>query len=141
MQPDVWAQLEALPESPTVLAEVDTSPIDLGHNVAKYLWWADARRPFWRTPAILVSAFARRAPKDYRGTLKIDPEDIGRRPDRPGYCGRPWRLSPSSLGVVESPVSGVSPTRLRPVPGFAETGDNYQQLPIQRPKSERALIN
>jgi hypothetical protein len=65
MQPDVWAQLEALPGSPTVLAEVDTSPVDLGHNVAKYLWWADGRGAFWHTPAILVSAFAMRAPKDY----------------------------------------------------------------------------
>jgi hypothetical protein len=65
MQPDVWAQLEAVPGSPTVLAEVDTSPVDLGHNVAKYLWWADARGPFWRTPAFLVSAFAMQAPRDY----------------------------------------------------------------------------
>jgi hypothetical protein len=64
-QPDVWAQLDELPGSPTVLAEIDTSPADLEHNVAKYLWWADARKPFWRTPAILVSAFAIRKPRDY----------------------------------------------------------------------------
>lgn len=65
VQPDFWAVLQGLDGSPTVLAEVDTAPEGLEHNVAKYLWFADRAGPFWRTPAILVSAFAMRAPRDY----------------------------------------------------------------------------
>jgi hypothetical protein len=49
----------------TVDYEVDTAPEGLEHNVAKYVWFADRAGPFWRTPAILVSAFAMRAPRDY----------------------------------------------------------------------------
>src|SRR5207248_4849369 len=37
IQPDFWAVLAALPGQPTVLAEIDTNPADLEHNVAKYL--------------------------------------------------------------------------------------------------------
>lgn len=65
VQPDFWAVLHTLDPSPTVLAEVDTGPEGLEHNVAKYLWFADRAGPFWQTPAILVSAFGMRAPRDY----------------------------------------------------------------------------
>lgn len=65
VQPDFWAVLEGLDASPTVLAEIDTAPEGLEHNVAKYLWFVDRAGPFWNTPAILVSAFAMRAPRDY----------------------------------------------------------------------------
>lgn len=67
IQPDRWVTLEAVgfPTKLTVLAEIDTSPGDLEHNVAKYLWWASTHKPFWKPPALLINAYRESAPKNY----------------------------------------------------------------------------
>ncbi len=67
IEPDFWVRLDGIDAQPTVLAELDTSPADLGHNVAKYLWWLGrGHPPIWQPPAILVSAFTERLPMNYR---------------------------------------------------------------------------
>jgi hypothetical protein len=64
IEPDLWVTGRRAGEPLTLLAEFDTAPADLEHNVAKYLWWASTRAPFWTPPAVLVSAFAMTKPRD-----------------------------------------------------------------------------
>lgn len=64
-EPDLWAVLRAVRGTPTVIAEIDTTPAGLEHNVAKYLWWANRHGCFWGSPSIIVSAFTESLPQNY----------------------------------------------------------------------------
>lgn len=65
VEPDLWAVLRAVRDTPTVIAEIDTTPAGLEHNVAKYLWWANRHGCFWGSPSIIVSAFTESLPHNY----------------------------------------------------------------------------
>src|SRR5207248_2705487 len=112
IQPDFWAVLAALPGQPTVLAEIDTNPADLEHNVAKYLWWVSERPPFWKPPAVLISAFAEPGLKNYALHEAIA-----------GHLGR--------LLVVEAPGLDHRAVGVRGEPRAADVGGRLAEVAFE----------
>jgi hypothetical protein len=56
LEPHVWVILEGMPDKPSVIAHADRSTEDAEQRMAAYLAWVSTHRPFWRVPAVLVSA-------------------------------------------------------------------------------------
>ena len=56
LEPHVWAILEGVDDKPSVIAHADRTTQDAEERMAAYLAWVSSHRPFWRVPAVLVTA-------------------------------------------------------------------------------------
>jgi hypothetical protein len=67
LEPHVWVILEGMADKPSVIAHADRTTEDAEQRMAAYVAWTGTHRPFWRVPAVLVSAI---------GPLPADVESV-----------------------------------------------------------------
>ncbi|MBI4260851.1 MAG: hypothetical protein HY658_09835 [Actinobacteria bacterium] len=64
IEPHYWAVLEGAGGTTTLMATADASISVLEESVARFVWWASEWKPFWRSPALLVSGVVRLSEED-----------------------------------------------------------------------------